>query len=348
MKKINVSILGATGAVGQRFIQLLENHPWFEISNVCASEKSAGKKYEEAVNWKLSTQIPQSVKNLKIGLCEPKIDAKVVFSALDSNVAGEIEENFAKKGYVVVSNSMNHRTDKDVPLLIPEVNPEHLGLIEKQKKRWNSHGFIVTNPNCTTTGLVMVLKPLHDKFFVEQVVVTTMQALSGAGYPGVASLDALDNVIPYIRNEEEKMETEPLKLLGEFRNGLIINEKMFISAQCNRVGVRDGHTESVLLGFRKKANHDEIIKALENFESEPQKLKLPSAPINPIVYRHEPDRPQAVLDRDIGKGMTVIVGKVAKANVLDYKLTLLVHNTIRGAAGGAILNAELLKAKNYI
>lgn len=337
MKKINVAILGATGAVGQRFAQLLENHPWFELIELCASEKSTGQKYREAVNWKVSSQIPQNVAGLKIKACKPNLKSKLVFSALDSNVAGEIEENFAKKGYIVVSNSKNHRKDPDVPLLIPEVNPEHLSLIEVQKKR--QKGFIVTNPNCTTVGLVMVLKPLHDLFGIKQVMVTTMQALSGAGYPGVSSLDILDNVIPHIGEEEEKVEEEPLKILGaDFK----------ISAHCNRVAVRDGHMESVEISFAKKPSLEQVINAFEKFKSEPQKLKLPFAPKNPIVYRAEIDRPQPVLDRDTQKGMSVIVGRVRKANILDVKLTLLVHNTIRGAAGAAILNAELLKAKGYL
>ncbi|MDP3988011.1 MAG: aspartate-semialdehyde dehydrogenase [Candidatus Levybacteria bacterium] len=348
MKKIKVGILGATGAVGQRFVQLLENHPWFEAYALCASEKNAGKKYREAVNWKFPTDIPENLKNLKIQLCEPKLDTKVVFSALDSGVAGEIEEKFAKKGYVVISNSANHRMEEDVPLMIPEVNPDHLELIRHQQKRWKSKGFIVTNPNCTTTGLVMVLKPLHEAFGIESVIVTSMQALSGAGYPGVPSMDILDNVIPYIKNEEEKMEEEPGKLLGFLKNGEVENARIKISAQCNRVSVRDGHLETVTIKFHKKPSLEQLIKVLQNFKSDPQKLNLPSAPKNPIIYREEPDRPQPILDRETQKGMTVTVGKIQKSNVLDYKLTLLVHNTIRGAAGGAILNAELLKAKGYI
>ncbi len=340
MNRVKVGILGATGAVGQRFVQLLADHPWFEIKHFCASEKSAGKLYKDVVNWKVSASIPEQFANLKVELCKPPLDAKIVFSALDSSIAGEIEEDFAKAGYIVVSNSKNHRMDSDVPLLIPEINPDHLSLIDDQKKRWGSDGFIVTNPNCTTVGLTMVLKPLHDAFGIKEVVVTTMQALSGAGYPGVASLDALDNVIPFISDEEEKVETEPLKILGD--------SSIKISAHCNRVSVRDGHLETVTLSFAKKPKVEEVIKVLEDFKGLPQDLNLPSAPKQPIVYLSNADRPQPVLDRDTGKGMSVVVGRVRKSNVMDIRLTLLVHNTIRGAAGAAILNAELLKAKEYI
>ncbi|MDP2671675.1 MAG: aspartate-semialdehyde dehydrogenase [bacterium] len=348
MSKIKVGILGATGNVGQRFVQLLSDHPWFEIANLCASEKSAGKPYKEVVNWKVSASIPKKAENLVVGLCEPKIDAKIVFSGLDSSVAGEIEERFAKAGYVVISNSKNHRMDPDVPLLIPEVNPDHLALVEQQKKRFGSGGFIVTNPNCTTVGLTMVLKPLHDAFVIKQAVVTTMQALSGAGYPGVPSLDTIDNVVPYIGDEEDKVETEPLKLLGKFSESKVIDASIKIDAHCNRVSVRDGHLETITLGFEKKPSIEEVIKVLEKFTALPQELKLPSAPKQPIVYRSENDRPQPSLDRDINNGMSVTVGRVRESKTMHIKLTLLVHNTIRGAAGAAILNAELLKAKGLI
>lgn len=348
MKKINVGILGATGAVGQRFVELLATHPWFNVTHLCASEKSNGKKYKDIVNWKISSDIPANLANLTVNLCEPNIGAKVIFSALESTVAGEIEENFAKKGYVVISNSKNHRMVNDVPLLIPEVNPQHLALIEEQKKRLKSKGFIITNPNCTTVGLAMVLKPLNDLYGIKQVIVTSMQALSGAGYPGVPSLDILDNVIPYISGEEEKMEIEPLKLLGKVSKKGIINAKISISAQCNRVAVREGHLESVTISFKKKPTLQEVITALKNFTSVPQKLKLPSAPKHPIIVRNEENRPQPVIDRNEGKGMSVVVGRVNKSEVFDIKLTLLVHNTIRGAAGAAILNAELLKVREFI
>lgn len=348
MKRVKVGVLGATGAVGQRFVQLLENHPWFEVTSLCASEKSAGKVYKEAASWRMSTKIPPFTAKLKVGLCKPTIDAKIVFSGLDSSVAGEIEDDFAGKGYVVVSNSKNHRMEKDVPLLIPEVNPDHLSLIKAQQKRRKSKGFIITNPNCTTVGLAMVLKPLNDAFKIKSASVTSMQALSGAGYPGVASLDAVDNVIPFIGGEEEKVETEPLKLLGSLKKGQVVFAPIKISASCNRVAVRDGHIESVELAFAKKPKVNDVIKVLSNFKGVPQQLKLPSAPKNPIVVTLDETRPQPVLDRDTENGMTVTVGRIRKSNVADIKLTLIVHNTIRGAAGAAILNAELLKAKGLI
>lgn len=348
MKKIKVGILGATGAVGQRIIQLLENHPWFEVVSLCASEKSAGKLYKDAVIWRISSKIPDYAANLKVELCEPKLDAKIVFSGLDSSVAGQTEDQFAQSGYIVISNSKNHRMDADVPLIIPEINADHLSLIKIQQKRIHSKGFIVTNPNCTTVGLAIVLKPLHDAFGVKSVLVTSLQALSGAGYPGVPSLDAIDNVVPFIKDEEDKIETEPLKLLGKFSGGVIVSADIKISASCNRVSVRDGHTECVELSFMEKPSAKEAIRVLEKFKGVPQKLRLPSAPKNPIIYFSEEDRPQPILDRDIENGMSVIVGRIRKSNVMDLRLTLLVHNTIRGAAGTAILNGELLKAKNFL
>ncbi len=348
MRKIPVGILGATGNVGQRFVQLLDGHPWFEVKYLCASEKSYGQRYGDIVNWKVSPKIPENVANMRLRLCMPNFKARVVFSALDSLVAGPIEEDFAKSGYIVISNSKNHRMDKDVPLLIPEVNPEHLDLIPVQRKRLGGKGFIVTNPNCTTIGLTMALKPLQDAFGVSKVIVTTMQALSGAGYPGVPSLDAIDNVVPYIGDEEEKVETEPLKLLGSLGNGKISNANIAISAHCNRVAVRDGHLESVTVELIKKAGIEEILKVFRDFKSIPQKLNLPSAPQNPIIVRMENDRPQPILDRDINNGMSVSIGRVRQSSIFDIKFTLLVHNTIRGAAGAAMLNAELMKAKNII
>ncbi len=348
MTKIKVGVLGATGAVGQRIIQLLENHPWFEVVSLCASEKSAGKLYKDATTWRVSSKIPTYAANLKVELCEPKLDAKIVFSGLDSSVAGEIEDQFADNGYIVISNSKNHRLDIDVPLVIPEVNPNHLSLIATQRKRRGGDGFIVTNPNCTAIGLTMVLKPLDDAFGIKSVAVTSMQALSGAGYPGVASLDAVDNVVPFIEDEEEKLETEPLKLLGKISNNHIIPASFKISASCNRVSVRDGHTECLELSFSQKPTVNGAIKILDEFTSSPQKLNLPSAPKNPIIYFQEDNRPQPILDRDINNGMSVMVGRVRKSNIFDLRLTLLVHNTIRGAAGAAILNGELLKAKGFL
>jgi|SRR3989344_2472880 len=347
MTKIKVGVLGATGAVGQRIIQLLENHPWFEVVSLCASEKSAGKSYKDATTWRVSSKIPDYAANLRVELCEPKLGAKIVFSGLDSSVAGDIEDQFAANDYIVISNSKNHRMDFDVPLVIPEVNPDHLSLIAAQKKRRAGKGFIVTNPNCTTVGLTMILKPLHDAFGVKSVAVTSMQALSGAGYPGVASLDAVDNVVPFIQDEEEKIETEPLKLLGKISNSLVTNASIKISASCNRVPVRDGHTECLELAFAKQPTVDDAIKVLNEFTGVPQQLNLPSAPKKPIIYIGEDDRPQPILDRDINNGMSVIVGRIRKSKIMDLRLTLLVHNTIRGAAGAAILNGELLKAKGF-
>ncbi|MBI2549944.1 aspartate-semialdehyde dehydrogenase [Candidatus Woesearchaeota archaeon] len=309
MKKIKVGILGATGMVGQRFVQLLEGHPWFEVSELAASEQSAGKTYEEAVagRWKISADIPEYARKMRVKECRPNLDCRLVFSALDAAVAGPVEEEFAKAGYVVSSNSRNHRMDADVPLLIPEVNADHLGLVKVQQKQRGWKGFIVTNPNCSTIHMVLALKPLMDRFGLEKVMVTTMQALSGAGYPGVASLDILDNVYPYIGMEEEKMQTETLKLLGQFSGSGVAN-------------------------------------AINPLKS----LKPPSSPQHPIVVRTEPDRPQPKLDRNLEKGMASVVGRIRKCPVLDYKFVVLGHNTIRGAAGAAILNAELMKARGLI
>ncbi len=349
MAKIKVGILGATGMVGQRFVQLLENHPFFEVSELAASEKSSGRSYEEAVEgrWKTSADVPAYAKKMKVKDCKPNLDCKIVFSALDASIATEIEQEFAKNGYVVSSNSRNHRMEADVPLLIPEVNADHLQLLETQRKNRKWKGFIITNPNCSTIHLVLALKPLQDAFGLEKVMVTTMQALSGAGYPGVASLDILDNVVPYIGGEEEKIQTETLKLLGKIKNGKVESPSMQVSASCNRVNVNDGHLESVSVKLGKNATEQEIKKAFETFN--PLKsLNLPSSPSKPIIVRAEPDRPQPKLDRNIEKGMASIVGRIRKCDVLDYKFTVLGHNTIRGAAGAAILNAELLKVKGHI
>ncbi|MBU4444705.1 MAG: aspartate-semialdehyde dehydrogenase [Candidatus Marinimicrobia bacterium] len=343
--KIPVGILGATGSVGQKFIQLLENHPWFEITALGASERSAGKKYPEAVNWFMTGPIPENISSMIVNECKPNLNCKIIFSGLDSSVAGEIESEFARAGYIVVSNSRNHRFDPDVPLLIPEVNPDHLELIKQQNF---GKGCIVTNPNCSTIGLVLVLKPLADRFGIEAVNVTTMQALSGAGYPGVASLDIIDNVIPYIGSEEEKMESEPLKILGSLVNGEIVNCDMIISAQCNRVAVLDGHTECVSVKLKSPATEAEIIDAWKSFTAEPQKLDLPTAPLRPVYYYEQNNYPQPKLHRNIDKGMAVHIGRLRKDPILDYKFVVTSHNTIRGAAGGAILNAELMVKKEYI
>jgi aspartate-semialdehyde dehydrogenase len=342
MKKIPVGILGATGSVGQKFVELLSVHPWFEIKELAASERSAGKKYKDAVNWVSSSPLPIEAAELEIKKCEPGLDVRVVFSGLDSSIAGEVETNFANAGYVVISNSKNHRMDKDVPLLVPEINSDHLTLIKQQK--FNG-GCIVTNPNCSTIGLVLALKPLIDNFGLEAVNVVTMQALSGAGYPGVASMDILDNIIPFISGEEAKMETEPLKIFGSLNDGGVSNAEIKISAQCNRVAVSDGHMECVQVKLNKKAEAKELIRSWENFSGEPQKLNLPSAPENPLYYFENDRYPQPKIHRNIDKGMAVAIGRLREDPLFDFKFVILSHNTNRGAAGGAILCAELMKAK---
>ena len=346
--RIPVGILGATGIVGQRFIQLLENHPWFEVAWLAASERSEGKIYSEAVRWKLPTPIPQRVAAMRVSEADPKDAPRLVFAALDSAIAKELEPRFATAGKVVITNSSALRMNDDVPLLIPEVNADHLSLIESQSWRKNG-GFVVTNPNCSAIGLVMALSPVRQ-FGIQKVMAVTMQAVSGAGYPGVASLDILGNVIPYIGSEEEKMESESKKLLGT-RNGAGIKMAGFaMSAQCNRVSVEDGHTESVSVAFERKPTAGEIIHAWEDSAttSAIRGLDLPSAPAHPVMYDRAVDRPQPKLDVNRGNGMSTTVGRLRPCGVLDWKFTVLSHNTIRGAAGAAILNAELLKAKGLL
>lgn len=345
MDKIKVAVLGATGSVGQKFVELLTEHPWFELHELAASNRSAGKKYCEAVNWFMQTPLDNKFKNKIVKECEPNLESKVVFSSLDSSVAGEIEENFARAGYIVISNARNHRFDADVPLMIPEVNPDHLELVKLQKF---GRGIIVTNPNCSTIGLVTALKPLDDKFRVEALNVVTMQAISGGGYPGVASLDIHDNVIPFISGEEEKMQTEPPKILGTYKNNSLDFSSMKISAQCNRVSVNDGHTECVQVKFKNKPSLEEILKAWDEFKSEPQQLCLPSAPKKPVHYFFEDNSPQPKVHRNLEKGMAVAVGRLRECSLFDYKFVLLSHNTVRGAAGGTILIAELMRAKGYL
>ncbi|KAB2881050.1 aspartate-semialdehyde dehydrogenase [bacterium] len=350
MSKINVVILGATGTVGQRFIQLLDRHPYFEIAAIAASDKSAGKKYKDVVTWKLDTPIPQSIQDMVIQKCEPGMDARIAFSGLDSTVAGEIEMAFAKNGYAVVSNSKNYRMEADVPLIYPEVNADHLALIDIQKKnRGFKNGFIVTNSNCSIMSFLPVIHVLDKNFGVEKMTVVTMQAVSGAGYPGVASLDILGNIVPYIGGEEEeKIRTEPLKILGKLENGRIKYSGIQISPSVNRVPVVDGHLASVSVKLKTKTNEEEIKNYLRNFHGVPQDLKLPLAPERPIIIHDAIDRPQPRLDIHLDKGMAVSVGRIRSCEVLDYKFTCLVHNTIRGAAGAAILNAELLSAKQML
>jgi len=344
-EKIKVGILGATGSVGQKFIALLADHPWFEISELAASEKSSGKKYKDVVNWIIPNKLPDDIGEMTIKDCTPNLDCKIVFSGLDSSVAGEIEKDFAQKGYIVVSNSKNHRMDDNVPLLIPEVNPEHLELIKHQK--FNG-GSIITNPNCSTIGLTIALKPLLDNFGIESVNVVTMQAISGGGIEVMKSDIVKDNVIPFISGEEGKMEIEPLKILGEIKSNKINYAEFPISAQCNRVNVFDGHTECVQVKFKKKTSVQEIIKVWKNFKSVPQIKDLPLAPKQAIHYFEDEKLPQPKFQRDIDKGMGVSIGRLREDKLFDFKFVVLSHNTIRGAAGGAILCAELMYAQSFL
>jgi len=348
--KLRVAILGATGTVGQRFIQLLADHPQFTVTALAASDRSLGKPYAEACAWRLSEAMPAGVRDLVLQPLAPPLECDLVFSSLPGDVARQTEEGFARAGYPVISNSSAWRMDEDVPLLIPEINHEHLGQLAEQRARreFANGGFIVTNPNCSTIMVAMALAPLHSRFGVAAAVVTTMQALSGAGYPGVASLDITDNILPFIRDEEEKIETETLKILGRFDHGPISVASMKVSAQCHRVDVTDGHLAAVRVKLSQAAEPAQVREVLESFTSLPQELGLHSAPARPIIYRHEPDRPQPRLDRDAGQGMSVTVGRLQPDAVLDYRFVALSHNTIRGAAGAAILNAELLAAKGYL
>jgi aspartate-semialdehyde dehydrogenase len=346
--KILVGVLGATGIVGQRFLQMLEHHPWFEVAWLAASERSEGRRYAEAVRWRLKTPIPARVSSLPVSPATPEGAPKIIFAALDAAIAAELEPRFAAAGHAVISNSSALRMHKDVPLVIPEVNAGHLKVLECQSWRRQSGGFVVTNPNCSAIGLVLALAPLQQHFGLEKVMAVTMQAVSGAGYPGVASLDILGNVIPYIAKEEEKMEEETRKLLGQVQDGHIELADFAMSAQCNRVAVEDGHTESVSVKLKKKAAAEQIVEIWKQFRAIPQEMRLPSAPERPVEYVDAADRPQPRLDVDRGAGMTACVGRLRPCGVLDWKFTVLSHNTIRGAAGAALLNAELLKAKGWL
>jgi aspartate-semialdehyde dehydrogenase len=348
MKKIPVGILGATGVVGQRFIQMLEHHPWFEVAWLAASDRSEGKVYAEAARWRLKSPIPSTVAKMQVSPATPDGAPRVIFAALDATIAAELEPRFADAGCAVVSNSSALRMKEDVPLVIPEVNAGHIKLIDIQGWHKKNGGYVVTNPNCSAIGLVLALAPIDQRFGLETVMAVTMQAVSGAGYPGVASLDILGNVIPFIKNEEEKMEEETKKLLGRLNGSKVIPGAFAMSAQCNRVAVEDGHTESVSVRLKKKAKPEEIIAAWNAYRAEPQELKLPSAPERPVVYLEANDRPQPRFDVEMGAGMTTAVGRLRPCSVLDWKFTVLSHNTIRGAAGAALLNAELLKAKGYL
>lgn len=345
--RIPVAILGATGNVGQRFIQLLQDHPWFRVAELVASERSEGKKYEDATVWRLGDDMPEGVRGLTVQDYNADLQSPLAFSGLPSEVAGEIEGRLAASGVGVVSNTATHRMEPDVPLIIPEVNPDHLDAIKQQQERRGWKGFITTNSNCSTMHLALTLKPLQDAFGLKSVLVTTLQAVSGAGYPGVPSLDMIDNIVPYIGSEEEKMETEAMKMLGAW-NGGFQDADFVLSAHCNRVPVRDGHTECASVKLGRDASPEEVIEAFESFRGLPQELELPSAPKRPIVVRREENRPQPALDRDTERGMASVVGRVRPCPVLGIKYVLLGHNTIRGAAGAGILNAELLKEKGFL
>ncbi|GAB4427057.1 MAG: aspartate-semialdehyde dehydrogenase [Chloroflexi bacterium OHK40] len=345
---IRVAVLGATGTVGQRFLQLLDGHPWFEVAAVTGSERTAGRPYGEATRWVLDTPMPAAVRGLTILPEDAPLDTPLIFSALPSKTAGAIEERLAAAGHVVCTNASDHRMDPDVPLLIPEVNPEHLELIAVQRKARGWSGAIVANPNCTATGPTMVLRPLHDAFGVSKVLLMSMQALSGAGYPGVPSYDAIDNVVPYIGGEEPKVESEPQKMLGTLLDGTVAPAPFVISAHCNRVPVLEGHLECLSIGFVRRPGDAELLELLRSYRSLPQELNLPSAPAQPIILRDEPDRPQTRRDRDAGRGMSTVVGRVRPCPILDVKLVCLSHNTIRGAAGGSVLNAELMYAQGML
>jgi len=345
--RIEVGILGATGMVGQHFVKLLQNHPWFELKWAGASDRSTRRKYREATSWRLEGVMPQAARELTVEECKPGSAPRLVFSAMDASVATEIERAFAEAGHVVVSNSRNHRMEPDVPLLVPEVNPDHLKLIPLQRERRGWKGQIVTNPNCSTVVLAMALGPLKP-FGITRVVVTTMQAISGAGYPGVPGMDINANVIPFIGGEEEKMQQETQKILGDFRGDRIEPLAARVSAHCNRVPVTDGHTETVSVELAAKPSEQEILAAFGSFTSIAQERQLPSAPPRPVIYMADPDRPQPRRDVERERGMAVFLGRLRPCPVLDYKFVALGHNTVRGAAGAAVLNAELMYSEGYL
>ncbi len=343
MEQVEVGILGATGTVGQRFLELLAAHPWFRPVWLAASGRSEGKPYREAVRWKLPIPLPEQFGDIPLSPATPDSAPRVIFAALDTDIALELEPRFVEAGCAVISNSSAFRMEPRTPLVIPEVNPDHLDLIRQQP----GPGYLATNPNCSAIGLVLALKPLHDAFGLESVMVTTMQAISGAGYPGVPSLDILGNVVPFVRNEEEKMPAESAKLLGSYADGVVTPLAMKFSAHCNRVPVEDGHTESVSVALRTKPTREQILEAWRAFKPL-EGRGLPTAPLQPIEYLDGEDRPQPRLDRMRGGGMASVCGRLRPCAVLDWKFTVLSHNTIRGAAGAALLNAELLHAQGKL
>ncbi|HEV2445064.1 MAG TPA: aspartate-semialdehyde dehydrogenase [Candidatus Sulfopaludibacter sp.] len=344
--RIEVGILGATGMVGQHFIKFLQGNPWFDLKWLGASDRSAGKKYRDAMTWHLGV-VPDTVADLTVEDCKPGNAPRLLFSAMDASVATEIERAFAQAGHVVVSNSRNHRMERDVPLLVPEINPDHLRLVPEQQRARGWKGQIVTNPNCSTVALTMGLAPLKQ-FGITKVIATTLQAVSGAGYPGVASMDIVGNVIPFIGNEEEKMEQETQKILGEFRGDHVEPLHAHVSAHCNRVPVVDGHTVTVSVEFSAKPSLADLKHAIDSFTALPQERQLPSAPPRPVIYMHEQNRPQPRKDAERERGMAAFVGRLRKCPVLDYKFVVLSHNTVRGAAGAAVLNAELMFSEGML
>ena len=342
---IPVAVLGATGTVGQRFVALLAGHPWFELAAVAASPRNAGRPYGEAVHWVQTTTLPERAAAMTLVEAAPPIDAPLVFSALGAEIADQIETAFAEAGALVVSNASSHRMDPDVPLVVPEVNADHLGLLAAQPFE---RGGIVTNPNCSTIGLVLALAPLHRSFGVTRAHVVTLQALSGAGMPGVASLEALDNLIPFIRGEEEKLAAETRKLLGTLQGERVAEAQVVVSPQCNRVAVLDGHTECVSVELERSATREELLAVWEGFRGPPQELDLPSAPARPTRYLADPAAPQPRLHRDLDRGMACAIGRLAPCAALQWKFVCLSHNTLRGAAGGALLLAELAVARGHL
>jgi aspartate-semialdehyde dehydrogenase len=347
MQTLEVGILGATGMVGQHFIKFLQGHPWFKLTWLGASDRSAGKVYRDAMTWHLAGGLPDSVADLTVEDSKPGNAPKLLFSAMDASVATDIERAFAQAGHVVVSNSRNHRMEQDVPLLVPEINPDHLKLVPGQQRARGWKGQIVTNPNCSTIVLTMGLGPLKQ-FGITRIVTTTMQAISGAGYPGVPSMDIVGNVIPFIGGEEEKMQQETQKILGEFQGDHIEPLAAKVSAHCNRVPVVDGHTVTVSVEFSSKPTESDVRHAFDIFTALPQQRGLPSAPARPVIYLEEANRPQPRKDADRDRGMAACVGRLRACPVLDYKFVALAHNTVRGAAGAAVLNAELMRSEGML
>ena len=344
MEKIPVAVLGATGTVGQKFITLLAGHPLFTVTELVASERSAGKKYREACDWKQDRFMPEETAGIIVKGTDERLASRILFSGLDASIAGEVEKNYAESGHIVISNSKNHRMDRDVPIIIPEVNSDHFGITKLQPYK----GAIITNSNCTTMFLAMALAPIEKALGIEAVAVTTMQAISGAGYPGVPSIDILGNVVPYIGEEEEKIEQEVVKILGSFNGKEIVPAQFIVSAQCNRVPVFDGHTENVSVKLKKKAGPEEIKELLRSFRGVPQDMGLPFAPPQPIIVFEEPNRPQPARDVWKNNGMSACVGRVRSCPIFDIKMVVMGHNTVRGAAGAAILNGETFVKLGYL